>query len=94
MYAGGRPLWQLSLCWQERSGPVSVLRWSPTRWRKIEAVRDRILFGLGSSEPIIPVEGEERAMLKTTMQWRKPLSFDEVTRMAPTADVRARPGRP
>lgn len=94
MYAGGRPLWQLSLCWQDGGRPAPVLRWSPTRWRKIEAMRDRILFGLGSSEPLIPVEQEERAMLKVSMQWRKPLSFEEIAQMAQTPEVRLRPGRP
>lgn len=73
---------------------MSVLRWSPTRWRKIEAVRDRIFFGIGSSEPLIPVKGEERALLRITMQWRKPLSFEEIARLAPTEEVRQRPGRP
>lgn len=94
MYAAGRPLWQLSLCWQGRGGPLTLLRWSATRWRKMEALRDRVFFSIGSSEAVIPVEGEEKAMLKVTMQWRKPLSFGEITRMAPTAEVRARPGRP
>jgi hypothetical protein len=56
--------------------------------------RSSILFGLGSGEPVIAVEGEERAMLSVTMQWRKPLSFDEVAQMAPTPEVRAREGRP
>jgi hypothetical protein len=60
----------------------------------MEAMRDRILFGCGTSEPLIPVEGEERALLRITMQWRKPLSLAEVERMAPTAEVRQRPGRP
>lgn len=63
-------------------------------WRKIEAVRDRILFGLGSPEPLIPVEGEERAMLRITMQWRKPLSIQEIAQMAQTPEVKARQGRP
>lgn len=72
---------------------MSVLRWSPTRWRKMEAVRDRILFRLGTSEPVIPISGEERALAKTTMQWRKPLSIEEINQMAPTPEVRQRPGR-
>lgn len=33
-------------------------------------------------------------MLKVTLQWRKPLSFDEVNQMAQTPEVRGRPGRP
>lgn len=52
------------------------------------------MHNLGSSEPLIPVDGEERAHLAVTMQWRKPLSFDEVAQLADTPDVRARPGRP
>jgi len=60
----------------------------------MEAIRDRILYRLGSTEPVIPVEGEERALLKVTMQWRKPLAFTEIVQMAPTKAVRARFGRP
>jgi hypothetical protein len=60
----------------------------------MEALRDRLLFGLGSPEPVIPVEGEERAMLIVTMQWRKPLSISEIAQLAPTEEVRTRPGRP
>jgi len=48
---------------------------------------------IGSSEPLIPIEGEEKALALVTMQWRKPLSLDEVNRMAPTPEVLARPGR-
>lgn len=73
---------------------MSVLRWSPNRWRRMESLRDRILFKLGSPEPLIPVEGEERALLRITMQWRKPLSLQEVAQLADTPEVRARPGRP
>lgn len=57
-------------------------------------MRDRILYGLGTSERVIPAEGEERAMLSVTMQWRKPLSIEEVAQLADTPEVRARPGRP
>lgn len=60
----------------------------------MEALRDRLLFGLGSPEPVIPVEREERVMLKHTMQWRKPLSVSEIGQMADTPEVRAREGRP
>lgn len=76
------------------AGPVSVLRWSPTLWRRMEALRDRILFGLGTREPVIAVANEERAVLAVTMQWRKPLSIEEVNQLADTPDVRARAGRP
>jgi hypothetical protein len=60
----------------------------------MDAIRDRILFNLGTSEPVIPVEGEERALLVATMQWRKPLSVLEINQLAPTPEVRERPGRP
>lgn len=60
----------------------------------MEHLRDRLLFGLGSPEPVIPVEGEERAMLSFTMQWRKPLGVHEIGQMAGTPEVRAREGRP
>jgi hypothetical protein len=60
----------------------------------MEALRDRILFNLGSDEPVIPVKGAEQAALTMTMQWRKPLSFPEINQMADTPEVRTRPGRP
>lgn len=62
--------------------------------RRLEAHKDRIFRGLGSPEAVIPVEGEELAMLRVTMQWRKPLSILEINQMADTPEVRARPGRP
>jgi hypothetical protein len=71
-----------------------VLRWSPTVLRRLEAHKDRIFRGVGSPERVIPVEGAELAALRVTMQWRKPLSIEEINRMAPTPEVRARPGRP
>jgi hypothetical protein len=93
VYAGGRPLWQLSLAVHDRSGPVPVLRWSPTIHRRIEAVRDRILRGVGTDEPLIEPTGLEAALIYVTRQWRKPLRVDEVARMAPTPEVRDRKGR-
>jgi hypothetical protein len=45
----------------------------------------------GTDEPLIEAVGEGAIV---TMQWRKPLSIEEVNRMAPTPEVRARPGRP
>lgn len=59
--------------------------------RKAEAMRDRILYGCGTSEPFIE---EERGVLTITAQWRKPLSIVEINQMAPTPEVRAREGRP
>lgn len=71
-----------------------MLRWSPTITRRMYAYKDSIFHGLGSPEPVIPVEGEERASLRVTMQWRRPLSILEVNQMAQTPEVRDRPGRP
>lgn len=50
--------------------------------------------GLGTDEPWIMEEmtgvlGEHAV----SVHWRKPLRIDEVARMAPTEDVKARPGR-
>jgi hypothetical protein len=90
VYAGGRPLWQLSLAVQRREGPLPVLRWSPTIHRRIEHIRDRIMRGIGSDEPLV----EDAEMTTITRQWRKPLSIVEVSRMAPTPEVRERRGRP
>lgn len=62
--------------------------------REAEAACKRVMSMCGSDEPLIEPEGEELAMLKTTRQWRKPLSIIEVAQMAPTPEVLARPGRP
>jgi len=62
--------------------------------RRAENIRDRLMRGVGTSEPFIEPVGEELAMIKSTRQWRKPLSIEEINRMAPTLEVRARPGRP
>jgi hypothetical protein len=50
--------------------------------------------GVGTDEPLIMPTGEEAATLRVTRQWRRPLRIDEVNRMAPTPEVRAREGRP
>lgn len=72
-----------------------MLRWSPTKWRKAEAARERVMRGLGTDEAYIMEEMtaflSERAV---SVHWRKPLRIDEVARMAPTQEVRERPGRP
>ena len=74
---------------------VPVLRWSPQKWRKAEAIRDRIMRGLGTDEPYVMEEMSawlgERAV---SVHWRKPLRVDEVAQMAPTVEVRERQGRP
>ena len=73
-----------------------MLRWSATRWRHLEAVRDRIMFNTGTNEPWFYDEefyGEEsdRAI---AAHWRKPLRIDEVNLLADTPEVRERRGRP
>jgi hypothetical protein len=83
-------LWQLSLAHHERHGPAEVLRWSPTVHRRIEAIRDRIMRDLGTSEPLIE---DLTGIAIVSRQWRKPLSIEEVNQMAPTPEVRERPGR-
>jgi hypothetical protein len=62
-------------------------QWERKVRRKIIALRDDILFRLGTGEALI---AEHRP---TAMTWRKPLSIEEINQMAPTAEVRARPGR-
>jgi hypothetical protein len=47
--------------------------------------------GVGTQEPFIR---DDEALLTRTVQWRKPLSLEEVAQMAQTPEVRARPGRP
>lgn len=71
-----------------------MLRWSPTIHRRIEAIRDRVFGMVGTAEPPIEPTGEEAALLTVTRQWRRPLSIEEVNRMAPTPEVRERRGRP
>lgn len=71
-----------------------MLRWSPTKWRKAEALRDRIMRGVGTDEPWV-VE-EMTAMLgerAVAVHYRRPLRIDEIARMGPTEEVRLRPGR-
>lgn len=93
-------MWHLSLAVHDLKvkQPVPVLRWSPTTWRKIEALRDRIMRGVGTDEPFIMEDVQEMAMMlgqsPMSVQWRKPLTIEEVNRMAPTVEVRERKGRP
>lgn len=77
---------------------MPVLRWSATTWRKMEALRDRILHGCGTDEPWFLEDVEEfqaaTGRIACAAQWRKPLRIDEINQMAPTPEVRERPGRP
>ena len=73
---------------------MSLLRWSASTWRKAEALRDQVMRGTGTDEPwfqedMTKVLGE-RAV---AVHYRKPLSIVEVNQLAPTPEVRARPGR-
>ena len=68
-----------------------MAKWNRAIHRRVEAVRDKILNALGTNEKMIQ---ENDPMLTVTMQWRKPLSLEEVNRMAPTLEVRERKGRP
>lgn len=85
----------ISLWQPDKRTPVPVLRWSPTKWRTAEAMRDKLMRGLGTDEAYIMEEMSawlgERAV---SVHWRKPLRIDEVSRMAATDEVKARPGRP
>lgn len=71
-----------------------MLRWSPTKWRKAESVRDRIMRGVGTDEEWLMEEMSaqwgERAI---AVHYRKPLRIDEVAQMAQIPEVIQRPGR-
>jgi hypothetical protein len=86
----------LSLAIHSRTKPVPVLRWSLTQHRRIDAIRDRIMGMCGTDEPLIeaPLAEFQDPLTRVSRQWRKPLTLDEVNRMAPTPAVRAREGRP
>ena len=68
-----------------------MAKWNRAIHRRVEAVRDKILSVLGTNEKMIQ---ENDPALTVTMQWRKPLSLEEVNQMAPTPEVQQRPGRP
>jgi hypothetical protein len=73
--------------------PVPVLRWSPTKWRKAEALRDRIMRGVGTEEPWVAEEMTKLGELAVTVHYRRLQRIDEINRMALTEAVKARPGR-
>lgn len=54
----------------------------------MEALRDRIMRGVGTDEPWYLEQGA------ISVNWRKPLRLDEIEQMAPTPEVRQREGRP
>jgi hypothetical protein len=43
---------------------------------------------LGTAEPLV------KEITTHAIQWRKPLSIEEINQMAPTPEVRRREGRP
>lgn len=81
-------MWQLSLAFQTPQGPLPTLRWSVTKRHKAEAIRDRIMHCTGTDEPWVT------EVTSRTVQYRRPLRIDEVNQLAPTPEVRERPGRP
>lgn len=56
------------------------------------------MFRYGTSEPWISEDiqrmADELGVSPRAMHWRKPLTIEEVARMAPTDEVRERRGRP
>jgi hypothetical protein len=92
---GGRPLWQLSLSFHEpgKSMPVPVLRWSATKWRKAEALRDRTMRDVGIGEWAIEDMSHLLGDRAVCVHYRRLLRIDEINRMAPTNAVRQRPER-
>lgn len=75
-----------------------MLSWSRATVRKVEAIRDNLFKGIGTNELIIMTDInlliEELGRDFTSLQWRKPLSIEEIARMADTPEVRERKGRP
>lgn len=65
-------------------------------WRKMEALRDRLMFKVGTDEPWF-YDDEfygEFSDVAVAAHWRKPLRIDEVNQMTPTPEVISRQGRP
>ena len=62
--------------------------------RKAEALRDRIMRGVGTDEEWVTEEmSAQVGMMAISMHYRRPLRIDEVAQMVATEEVRARPGR-
>lgn len=71
-----------------------MLRWSPSKRRKAEAVRDKIFRGIGTDEPLFEEDMTQIVgPYAVTVNWRKPLRIEEIAQMAPTPEVRERRGR-
>jgi hypothetical protein len=65
-----------------------VEKWNRSMMRRIESLRDAVMDKIGTKEKLVEEWGQ------VTIQWRKPLSLDEINQMAPTSEVRERKGRP
>jgi hypothetical protein len=60
----------------------------------MEAVRDRIMRGIGTDEPWVVEEMSAVIGARAiAVHYRRPLRIDEVNQMAPTDEARVRPGR-
>jgi hypothetical protein len=71
-----------------------VVRWTAEHWQEIEAARDDIMRGTGTTEDWFrefsnPVLGH----YAISVNYRKPLRVDEVNQMRQTVDVKQRRGR-
>jgi len=62
-------------------------------WRRIEAIRDRVLRGLGTDEPLFYEDMTNFRPQTIVATWRRPLRIDEINQMGNTSEVRSRPGR-
>lgn len=87
-YAGGRPLWHLSLVlWRNRQ-PARLSSLDGRDIRRLEAMRDQIMRGIGTDEPWVEEPGH------IAINWRRPLRIEEINQLAPRDRfVRERPGR-
>jgi hypothetical protein len=56
--------------------------------RRAEALRDKIMRGVGTDEAWVIERGV------VAMHYRKPLRIDEIARLRQSIEVRDRPGRP
>ena len=71
--------------------PVPLVRWTGNHWTRAEAIRDKVMAGLGTDEPFILETFEKQSGIAP--HWRRPLSVSEIGRMGVTDAVRQRPGR-
>ena len=52
-----------------------VLSWSPTEWRKAEAVRDKVMRGAGTKEPFILEEARGPPIGASRLAWRRSIAW-------------------